>query len=753
MSLQVKIIILVCAITILCGVGSALLAGRILHQIMEMHLISTATSICQALGENISENVYNGEAVKARITLQEVADKIEGMEYAYIIDFDGRLFAHTFEGSFPEDLVTAEHHTLVRADEPLVTRFMASGVPVIDVAYPIVDGMTGHIHIGISETGMHSRIADLRNQILGFTLLIMLIGAGFGTILSLRITRPIRRLADAIKDFGKGSNELKADFSSGGMEVVSLSESFYEMISERELAEQALRKSEKSHKDLLNDLVTFIGVLDSSGNILFANNTPLKVAGIELEEVIGKKFYDAFWFEYSEEARQTIKRDIEQCALGKTIVRDIEHKTTDGSLIWVEFSMHPIFDEDGRVTYLIPEGRDITDRKELEEKLRHAEKLEAIGQLAGGIAHDFNNIMTGIFGYCDLLEGELVRKSRASEYVREITDAAERAADLTSKLLAFSRKQVIEAIDLNINDAIEKAVGLLKRVLGEHIELDVIPGHNLGTVFADPSHISQIIMNLAVNARDAMPEGGKLTIETENVAINGAYAETHPWAKPGRYVLLSVADTGCGIPPDVLAHVFEPFFTTKDVDKGTGLGLATVYGLIKQHEGMVNIYSEVGKGTTVKIYLPIVERKASEIETKIEKKIKGGDETILLVEDDDTVRQMTARLLENAGYSVITATNGIEAVNIFKKKGDSIDLVLTDMMMPKMSGDEVCEKVRNIRENIKCIISSGYSIQSLPSSLKGQSGIPILTKPFSPDALLRTVREVLDTGEGESAQN
>ncbi|MCD6118538.1 response regulator, partial [bacterium] len=398
-------------------------------------------------------------------------------------------------------------------------------------------------------------------------------------------------------------------------------------------------------------------------------------------------------------------------------------------------------------------GRDITDRRELEEKLRHAEKLEAIGQLAGGIAHDFNNIMTGIFGYCDLLEGELVRKSRASEYVREITDAAERAADLTSKLLAFSRKQVIEAIDLNINDAIEKAVGLLKRVLGEHIELDVIPGHNLGTVFADPSQISQIIMNLAVNARDAMLEGGKLTIETENVAINGAYCETHPWAKPGRYVLLSVADTGCGIPPDVLKHVFEPFFTTKDVDKGTGLGLATVYGIIKQHEGMVNIYSEVGKGTSVKIYLPIVERKAAEIGTKVEKKVLGGEETILLVEDDETVRQMTSRLLENAGYTIILATNGIEAVNIFRKKGDSIDLVLTDMMMPKMSGDEVCEKVRNIRENIKCIISSGYSIQSLPSALKGQSGIPILTKPFSPDALLRSVREVLDTGEGESAQN
>jgi len=380
----------------------------------------------------------------------------------------------------------------------------------------------------------------------------------------------------------------------------------------------------------------------------------------------------------------------------------------------------------------------------LEEQIRHTQKMEAIGQLAGGVAHDFNNILQAIMGYANLALQGLSPETDRYEDLVEIQTAAERAAALTRQLLIFGRRGISQPRDLDLNEVIANLIKMLRRVIGENVELDVIPGHDLGTVNADPGQMEQVLMNLCVNARDAMPEGGRITIETENVLINSAYCQTHPWARQGRYVLLTVSDTGAGMSPEVQKRIFEPFFTTKGEGKGTGLGLATVYGIVKEHEGYVYVYSEVGKGTIFKMYLPVVNRIARSVERRIEGPVPGGRERILLAEDDEAIRNIAARILEGAGYAVLTASDGIEAARVFESEKDRVDLVLLDAVMPKMSGREVYARIKTITPNMPILFSSGYATDSIDPGFFRTEGVNLLQKPYSPDDLLRQVREALD---------
>ena len=338
----------------------------------------------------------------------------------------------------------------------------------------------------------------------------------------------------------------------------------------------------------------------------------------------------------------------------------------------------------------------------------------------------------------------LPEEDRLREFALEVDHAAERAAGLTRQLLAFSRRQVLEMDDLDLNEVVENLMKMIRRIIGEHIRLSVIPGHSLGTVHADRIQMEQILMNLCVNARDAMPDGGELTIETENVVINGDYCATHIGAVPGRYVLLSVTDTGHGMDAETKARIFEPFFTTKELGKGTGLGLATVYGIVRQHQGMIQVYSEVDKGTTFKIYLPIVARTASKIGAKIERRVLGGNETILVAEDDEMVRNIAVRILESAGYTVLTAVNGRDALRVFHESGGKIDLILTDVVMPEMGGKGIYEALHKDHPDLRFLFTSGYSANSIHTGFVLHKGVELIQKPYAPDALLRKIRELLD---------
>lgn len=382
----------------------------------------------------------------------------------------------------------------------------------------------------------------------------------------------------------------------------------------------------------------------------------------------------------------------------------------------------------------------------LEEQVRVSQKMEAVGLLAGGVAHDFNNLLQVIQGYTSIaLDSSTPWPDRRTS-LEQVRVAGERAAQLTQQLLAFGRQQTLQKSDLDLNQVITDLLRMIRRVIGEQIAVDFIPGHDLGNVQADRSQIDQVLLNLCINSRDALPDGGRITIEAENVLVNGAFRDSHPWAKPGRYVLVTVSDNGIGMDRETASRVFEPFFTTKPKGKGTGLGLAVVYGVVKQHDGMVHVYSEPGKGTTFKIYLPILARSASSVGPKHTPATPRGTETILVAEDESMVRDLAQRILTRSGYRVIPAKDGAEACALFAMHASDIALAILDVVMPQLGGKETYARLATQRPGLPVIFCSGYAGSALDSEALAP-GARLLAKPYGADELLATVRLALDRRE------
>ena len=394
--------------------------------------------------------------------------------------------------------------------------------------------------------------------------------------------------------------------------------------------------------------------------------------------------------------------------------------------------------------------RNAEERHLLEERLQSSQKMESIGQLAGGIAHDFNNILQIVLANACLAKGDVRNTAAVQSALEEIEEAGEKAASLTRQLLAFGRRQTLSQRSCDVNKLIERSLQLLRRVLPESITIDFIPGFKLASAFVDSGQFDQVITNLCVNARDAMPNGGRLTIETENVVINGEYRQKHPWAAAGRYVLVSVSDTGHGMDSDTQKRAFEPFFSTKTHGAGSGLGLAMAHGIVRQHEGLVHLYSERGVGTTIKLFWPSTERPAAAVGPKLDGPVPKGQETVLVVEDEARVRQLAARVLQAAGYTVLTAGDGNEALEVFAQHRARIDLILLDAVMPKRSGKEVYEEISHSSAT-PVVFTSGYSAASLPAVFLARDDLEVLPKPYSPDLLLRKVRAVLDRARDTGA--
>ncbi len=383
------------------------------------------------------------------------------------------------------------------------------------------------------------------------------------------------------------------------------------------------------------------------------------------------------------------------------------------------------------------------ERALLEQQYRQSQKMEAIGKLAGGVAHDFNNILQAITGYGTMLLESLAEDGEARECTEEILLGAERAAALTRQLLTFSRRQILEMEDLEINEVVHGISTMIRRLIGEHIEMTIVPDAPCN-IHADRAQIEQALLNLCINARDAMPEGGTLAINTETVVIDKEYCAAHPWASAGHYALLSVTDTGCGMDAATKERIFEPFFTTKDVGKGTGLGLATVYGIVRQHQGMIEVYSEPGAGTTFKIYLPMIDGATKKGVATAAAHAKGGTETVLVAEDEESLRRLVARVLERAGYSVLLAANGEQALEVFKKYAASIDLCLLDMVMPKMGGKAVYDTLKQKHPALRFLFTSGYNTADIHKDFVLEKGIELIQKPCAPNVLLKKIRQVLD---------
>jgi two-component system cell cycle sensor histidine kinase/response regulator CckA len=516
-------------------------------------------------------------------------------------------------------------------------------------------------------------------------------------------------------------------------------------ITERKRAEEALRQSEAGFRSVVEDAPYGIYRASSTGQFLQVNPALEKMLGYELQNELLKSELVADIFLHAGEYER-----LTELLIRTNEIKDVETewKRQDGTPITVRCSGRRINDENGMPAYFEVFAEDVTEKRVLEKQLRMAQKMEAIGRLSGGIAHDFNNLLGVIIGYSHVLKKELGANSALCEHAVEIEKAGQRAASLTKQLLAFSRQQVLTPAVLNLNTLVSDMEGMLPRLLGEDIAVSLTLDSELGSVKADQSQLEQVIMNLAVNARDAMPQGGKLKIQTANVELDQAYARDHPGSKAGNYVLLAVTDTGTGMNTETLAHIFEPFFTTKERGKGTGLGLATVYGIVKQSNGYIFVDSAPGKGATFQIYLPQHVGKPAAEEGNVDSGEKlGGSESILLVEDSEPLRKLAQTFLESAGFRVQSAEHGEDALQVASRHGKTFDLLLTDVVMPGMNGRVLAEHLLPRQPGMKVLYMSGYTDSFIAGHGVLEPGTHLLHKPFTDEVLIRKVREVLDGGK------
>jgi len=521
-------------------------------------------------------------------------------------------------------------------------------------------------------------------------------------------------------------------------------------VTERREAEEALRWSETQLKVVLESTADGILAVDSKGKVIKANRRFAKLWRIPQSLMDGED--DRALLDFVREQLSDPDAFLKKVqSLYTSEAVDMDTLGFKDGRIFERYSS-PIL-TNGVITGRVWSFRDITERRKLQAQFIEAQKMEAVGQLAGGVAHDFNNILAVIVGYSNLIQSDLDPDSPLRKFAEEIQHSADRATGLTRQLLIFSRKETVQPVVLDLNDAVKNLDKMLRRLVDEHIEMEVVPGKQTGRIKADPGYIWQVLMNLVVNARDAMPNGGKLTIATQNVTLDGDYAHTHTGVIPGNYVMVSVSDTGTGMTGEVKAHMFEAFFTTKPAGKGTGLGLATCQTIVQQSGGHIDVESEAGRGTTFRIFFPQVDEPL-DIDTVFIKAgpLPRGTETLLLVEDEPGLRRLAQRVLEAQGYTVLLAANGQDALHVAREhKGAPIRLVVTDVIMPQMGGKVMAEWLKITYPGLKILFTSGYTDEAMAQHGVVKAGIDFLAKPFTPAAFARKVRELLDQPNAPTA--
>ena len=514
-------------------------------------------------------------------------------------------------------------------------------------------------------------------------------------------------------------------------------------IFERQLAEQQLVESEEKFRALVETTSEWIWATDTNQKFTYSSPAVRDLLGYTREEVEGQVGIDYVYEEDRNETMATLSRLAAEKSGWSSWTLRWRHK--DGSFRDLESSASPILGTEGELLGYRGVARDVTEKRILEEQLRRSQKMDAIGQLAGGMAHDFNNLLSVILNYSSFIEDELPDGSALREDVAEISNAGGRAAELVRQLLQFSRKQIVQPVVLDPNEVIDQSQKMLGRLISENIDMQVKLAEDVARVEVDPGQLEQVLVNLVVNAKDAMPEGGRLVIETQNVELDEQYTHLKGDLAPGRYVRIAITDSGAGIPADIRSRIFDPFFTTKGAGAGTGLGLSTVYGIVQQANGSVSAYSEPNLGTTFKVYLPASEKDPVDAdETPQAESLAGGGERLLVAEDEASVREVVVRILEKAGYEVVQAKSGSEALRLLDETARPFDLLITDVIMPEMSGIAL-----SLESGLRTLFISGYTGETILQQGDLVAGDQLLEKPFTRRQLLERVRELLSKSESE----
>jgi PAS domain S-box-containing protein len=575
---------------------------------------------------------------------------------------------------------------------------------------------------------------------LQFLLLLIAAGFAFGAIILYLIERVVLSrmadLSDNITRVGTSGNLAARVPVSGRDEVAYLGTAVNGMLEDLERVEKARHEERTRLGVLIEKMPTVIWTTDADLRFTYHTGAALEAIGLRPEDALGKTLFQYFGTEDPNFPAIAAHR---KALAGGTLSFELEWQKRS-----FDCYVQPLRGPRGDLIGVIGVALDVTDRKHLTDQLRQSQKMQAIGELAGGVAHDFNNLLMVVKGHAQLLLDRMPKEPSLHHSVQQMEKAADRAASLTRQLLAFSRKQVLQPRVLDMNDVVTSMIKMFSRVIGENIEMAFVPGAKLGRTKADPGQIEQVLLNLVVNARDAMPNGGRLTIETSNVQLDRSYAAGHVAIEPGPYIMLTVTDTGCGMDAETQSRIFEPFFTTKESGKGTGLGLATVYGVVKQSGGYIWVYSEVGCGSTFKIYLPEVteevEAPAIELETRGS---SAGTETVLFVEDELSVRELVRDYLAGVGYRVLDAGDGIEALEAAKAHKGPIHILITDVVMPRLSGRDLATKLSSERPDTRVLFISGYTDDTIVRHGVLEGGVAFLQKPFNLKALAEKIREVM----------
>jgi len=564
-----------------------------------------------------------------------------------------------------------------------------------------------------------------------------------------RVTRTIggrlQQLDAAVRALGRGEFYQRVNVG-GNDEIGRLARVFNDMSARLSELYETIQRSEAQFRSLIENVSDFIVVLQADGTIRYASPSFEREAG-EGRSLIGRKIVELV----ADDDRTVVdgvlamvqEKDAPTEESPSPVDAEFRIRRSQGGLGTLEVSATNLLQHPA-VKGIVVNARDVTERRRLEEQLMRAQRMEAIGTLSGGVAHDFNNILTVILGHTEVLLQALRSNPQMAEHLKSIDEASRRASALTRQLLAFSRKQVLQPRVFNLNSLIVDLDKMLRRMISEDIEYNTVIDPRLGSTKADPGQIEQVVMNLVVNARDAIEGGGTITVETANVDLDEEYVRTHPGVRPGPHVMLAVSDTGEGILPEVFPHIFEPFFTTKEVGRGTGLGLSTVYGIVKQSGGSVWVYSQLGRGTTFKVYLPRVEEPATVVVESLQHPATSGAETVLLVEDEPALRDLIKIALVKSGFTVLDVGNPADAIKLCRQHTTPLHLLLTDVIMPGMDGPSLAKQVQKARPDIKVLYMSGYATNFIMHEGVVDAGTNFIEKPFHPRALLSKVREVLD---------
>ena len=637
------------------------------------------------------------------------------------------------------------------ADSPSANRAISERFPVhiraIDqdslVAHEVLNDVYGRPAIILRVTLQRTIYEQAQTTLLQFSLLLLAAGLIFGAgtlyLLERVILSRVANLSDGITHIGASGNLSARLEVRGKDELAYLGTAINSMLEDLENAQIEQHQGRTRLGVMMEKMPAILWTTDTDLRYTSAVGAGLEPLGLRSNELTGKTLFE--YFETRDPEFPSIAAH-RKALKGESVTYELQWKSRV-----FESHVQPLRGNEGEFIGLIGVALDITDRKHLADQLRQAQKMQAVGELAGGVAHDFNNLLMVVKGHAEMLSDRLPQGSPQRSNVEQIQTAAERAASLTRQLLAFSRKQVLKSRVLDLNEIVGGMIQMVSRLIDENIELAFLPAAKLGNVKADPSQIEQVVLNLVVNARDAMPSGGRLTIETSGVELDKNYTARHAVVElePGPYVMLTVTDTGCGMDAQTQARIFEPFFTTKEPGKGTGLGLATVYGVVKQSGGYVWVYSELGQGTTFKVYLPMVAAAAEKLAAeKMSPTPLPGTETILFVEDEQSVRELVREYLSGCGYSVLEASDGVQALEIAAMHPGVIQLLITDVVMPRLSGRELAAQVASARRDLKVLYISGYTDDSVFRHGVLEGGMEFLQKPFNLKALAQKIREILD---------